>query len=384
MDASDFGHAYYRRFRPPVATFGQTDAARPLKIAFLIGSTDISGGTYVILQHALHAVEQGHEVTLVPFFPAHAESTGWHPAYERLRVAGADEVAGEEFDLALATWWRTVYELWKVRARNYAYFVQSVESRFYPPSEEQVRRLADETYGIGLPVVTISSWLQWFLALEHDRASFVVRNGIDKRLFSHLGPALADRVPGELRVLVEGPVDVPMKNVPRTVELAREAEADEVWLLTSSPVDEVAGVDHVSSRVPVTATAAIYRSCDVLVKLSYVEGMAGPPLEMFHCGGTAVSWDVTGHEEYLRNGVNGFVAELGDEAAVVEALRTLRKDERRLARMRRAALETAAKWPSWDESSARFRIALEVLGRQAPHDYRGMLAASERGHDRLP
>jgi hypothetical protein len=41
-------------------------------------------------------------------------------------------------------------------------------------------------------------------------------------------------------------------------------------------------------------TPLVYRSCDILGKLSYVEGMFGPPLEMFHCGWTAIVYNVTG------------------------------------------------------------------------------------------
>ena len=72
-----------------------------------------------------------------------------------------------------------------------------------------------------------------------------------------------------------------IKNVPKTIEICRESEADEIWLLTSSAVDTYEGVDRVFSRLPIEDTAKVYRSCDVLVKLSLVEGMFGPPLEMF-------------------------------------------------------------------------------------------------------
>ena len=85
--------------------------------------------------------------------------------------------------------------------------------------------------------------------------------------------------------------------------------------MTASAVEAVAGVDRVFSRVPILETPRVYRSCDVLVKLSYIEGMFGPPLEMFHCGGTAIVYRVTGHEQYIRHDDNSLVVTPDDEGS---------------------------------------------------------------------
>ena len=42
----------------------------------------------------------------------------------------------------------------------------------------------------------------------------------------------------------------------------------------------------------------IYNQCDVLLKMSKVEGVFGPPLEMMACGGTCVVGNVSGYDEY--------------------------------------------------------------------------------------
>jgi hypothetical protein len=370
----------YSRFRPRPSTFGDHQPGRPLKLLFLVGSTDISGGTYVILQHVLEAESRGDEVTIVAMFEPTSESTRWHPAYQQLRVATLSEVANEEFDVAIATWWRTVYELDRVRATHLAYFVQSVESRFYEPTDTSVRALADATYDLPLAVITETPWIQWFLAVEHGRPSFLVPNGVEKSLYTPVGPVITPRADDGLRVLVEGPLGVPMKNVEKTLELVREAQPAAAWLLTSSDVESVEGADRVFSRVPITTVPAIYRSCDVLVKLSLVEGMFGPPLEMFHCGGTTVCWDVTGHEDYVVNDLNGLVVETGNETETVAAIEYLRDQPLELRRLQRGALETAARWPSWVESSRRFRDAIEVISRQParPQDEIAVTAARGR------
>jgi glycosyltransferase involved in cell wall biosynthesis len=357
------------------------EPAPPLDLCFLIGSLDIGGGTYVILQHALEAHRRGDRVVLVPLFPPTADTTDWHPALTELPVATFDEVRDQQFDLVVATWWRTVYELHRVKARRYLYFVQSVEARFYALDQPRFAKLAAATYDLPLSAITISPWLQAYLALEHARPALLTPNGIDKQRFTPFGPAFEPRTDGMLRVLVEGPIEVQMKQVPETIEAVRDSKAGELWLLTSSSTDDYPGVDRVFSRVPIDVTPGIYRSCDVLVKLSRVEGMFGPPLEMMHCGGTAIVWDVTGHEDYVAHGENGLVAPTGDYDSVVAAVDRLATDPELTARLSSGALGTAAGWPSWEASSAGFYRWLRLLARhpQSETEMMKIAEASERG-----
>ena len=343
------------------------EPAPPLDICFLVGSLDIGGGTYVILQHALEAHRRGERVTLVPLFPPTAETTDWHPALRELTISPIEEVADRRFDLVVATWWRTVYELHRLTADRYLYFVQSIEGRFYAFDQPRFAELALATYDLPLTVITISPWMQSYLALEHDRPAALCPNGIDKTRFSPLGPTFEPRPDGPLRVLVEGPVEVQMKQVPETIEAIRDSKAAELWLLTSSDIEDYPGVDRVFHRVPIDVTPGIYRSCHALVKLSRVEGMFGPPLEMMHCGGTSVVWDVTGHEDYLVNEGNGLVVPTGDFDAAINAVDRLATEPELTARLSVAARSTAARWPSWADSSASFHRWLRTVGRH-PQD----------------
>lgn len=386
-------HDHFGRFRPPVAMMGQEQRTGPIDICFLVGSLDISGGTYVILQHALEAHQRGDRVVLLPLFAPTAETTDWHQALRELPITTFEEVADHRFDVVVATWWRTAYELHNVEAARYVYFVQSAESRFYALDQARFVDLATATYDMPLTAITISPWLQAYLAVEHGRPAMLAPNGIDKRLFTPTGPAFAPRpgtMPGGaegsgLRVLVEGPVEVAMKQVPETIEAVRQSKAAELWLLSSSDIEDYPGVDRVFSRVPVDVTPGIYRSCDVLVKLSRVEGMFGPPLEMMHCGGTAVVWDVTGHEDYLVHGQNGLVAPTGDFDSVVAAIDRLATDADELQRLSAGGLRTAAGWPGWEQSSAAFHRSLQTLARnpQPTTEIDLIIEASERGAKEL-
>lgn len=352
-----------------------------MKIVFVIGRIVVSGGNYVVFQHATHASALGHDVTLVTLYPFSQHEVNWHPGLAGLKLIHIDQIedlATHDFDLAIATWWRTALELHRFRARQYAYFVQSIESRFFEPHQEAERRIVDETYALGLPGITEASWIQHYLKQHYESNFLLARNGISKELYLPTGPAHAPRVPGKLRVLVEGPFSLPFKNTARSVRLSRRGSAYETWLLTSSNISWYPGVSRVFSRVPIREVAKIYRACDVVLKLSFVEGMFGPPLEMFHCGGTAIVYDVSGHDEYIVDGTNALVAKMNDEATVLAHLNRLRDDPGLLQELKTGAAQTAAAWPDWDESSAQFVSHLEAIRAADPVPRDKLVAANEK------
>ncbi|MCG9032997.1 glycosyltransferase [Laribacter hongkongensis] len=332
------------------------------RICFLVGSMAISGGTYVIVQHAAYLHDQGFEVTLAVQEPFTAQTLAWHDRTSRLRCVPIDAARGEMFDLVIATWWKTALELRYFNSPRYAYFVQSIESRFYPASEVPLRALVDATYRLPGAYVTEATWIRDHLKTNYGHEVALVRNGIRKDVYRTTGPVIAPRDRNRTpRVLVEGHFGVSFKNTALGIRLAREAGAKDIWLLTGTPVKWVPGVSRVFSRVPMNVTPEIYRSCDILVKLSTVEGMFGPPLEIFHCGGTAIVFDVTGHDEYIVDGQNACVVRRGDMDGVVMTLHHLLNDRTELARLQAGALKTAEAWASWDESSEAFRDWVESV-----------------------
>ena len=336
-----------------------------LDIAFLMGSHDISGGSNVIFEHAAGLVARGHRVAIVTARPIDRARLDWHPRAQALTFLDHEACRGRVFDVAVATWWRTVFDLPAVPARRQAYFVQSIETRFAEATDHESRALIDFGYRLPLPVVTEATWIQTYLRDHYGREVTLVRNGLHHALFSPEGPALDRERSQGLRVLVEGAVDVFFKRVPLAITLCQQAGIRDIWLLTLSPRETYPGVTRVLSRVPITEVGAVYRSCDVLVKLSTVEGMFGPPLEMMSAGGTCVTSNVTGHDEYVRDGENALVVPQGEEHRAVEALRRLATDPALVARLRRGARETAAAWPGWDAAVAGMEAFLVGVARSA-------------------
>ncbi len=332
-----------------------------MKWAIFLGSTTVGGGTYVIFEHATRAMEKGIDVTIITRQKVSKDELYWHTKASELKFMTIDEAADVEFDVVILTWWAMVGEAYKVKGKQYVYFVQSIESKFAPEKEKPTRRYAESTYMMPVEMITEATWIKEYLEENYLKHPILVHNGIRKDIYNEEGEAIKPREPGKLRVLVEGPVDVDFKNVPKTIELCRKSKADEIWLMTSSEISSYKGVDKVFSRVPIWEAAKIYRSCDVIVKLSYVEGMFGPPLEMFHCGGTSITYDVTGYDEYIVHGENGLVVHRDEDDKVVEYINKLKDDPAYLNKLKDGARKTASEWICWEESSDRFYDAVMKL-----------------------
>ena len=348
-----------------------------MKIAFLISAAALSGGNYVIFQHALWAHQNGHDATIVTLSTDSPYRNVWHPAIEILTFKHIADVANIEFDVAISTYWRTALELHQIKSRQYINFIQSIESKFYTEDAVAIRKLIESIYALNLPVVTEASWIKEYLESNHGSRCELVRNGVRKNLYKVDGDAVSPREAGKLRVLVEGPFGR-IKNTARAMSTARRAGAHEIWLLTTSDIPWYPHTNRIFSNLPIDKVPPIYRSCDAIIKLSLVEGMFGPPLEMFHCGGTAVVYDVTGHDEYIIDKENALVVSMHDEKAVIESIRRLRDDPDLLNTLKSGALETAAQWPSWDESSRQFMSALERLYETGRYTQEQLIFESNR------
>jgi glycosyltransferase involved in cell wall biosynthesis len=337
-----------------------------VKVAFVVNDLQLSGGVGVVVQHArqLSALD-GWDVTLV--LAREQEGESWH-GYEHLphlHVRAREEALGEHFDVVVATWWETTFTLFELDAQRYAYFVQSLEDRFYHPDEAE-RFGAALTLDLPVAFITEARWIADTLAgLRPDAPCYLVRNGVDKQVFSppeHAPVNASD----PLRVLIEGQPRAWFKHVHDAIDAASKMSephhvtvvCDDREGLGETRADEVVG--------PLThrQMAEVYARSDVVLKLSSVEGMFGPPLEGFHLGATCVVTPVTGHEEYVEHGWNGLIADWEDLPGTTRQLELLARDRRLLQFLRSNALETARTWPSWQQASQFMAAALLAIQRE--------------------
>lgn len=348
-----------------------------MKWIILLADARICGGVNVIFEHIAYAHSQGVEVTVVSSKKLSAVDMQWHYAADCAEYRTYEECSGVFYDVAIVTGWNTAYEVYQIQARKYVYFVQAVESRFHKNQNTMGAKLAEMTYVLPFQYVTEASWIRKYLSDMYGWQAELIQNGINKNVFHDKVRPYVARQKGKLRVLVEGNVESWRKNVEDTVKVCRQSEADEIWLLTSSDIRMYEGVDRVFSKIPMRDVPRIYASCDVLVKLSLVEGMFGPPLEMFHCGGTAITYDIEGAEEYIVHGYNALVAPKDDLEIVLSYINELKRNSEELSILKRNAKNTAQKWRGWEYASEEFYEKISGLPEADEKDKRMLMLAAK-------
>jgi glycosyltransferase involved in cell wall biosynthesis len=341
------------------------------------------GGVGVVVEHARRLrLDHGFDAQLV--LATHERTADWtHGGLDDVPVRPLEQAREEDWDVAVATWWETVFVLYQLNAERYAYFVQSMEERFYEP-EDPARMAAALTHDLPLGFITEARWIaEQLRSRRREPRVFYVRNGIDKAVFTP-APAVPVRATDEpLRVLVEGSPAVALKGVGDALAATSAMQEPHTVTLVSSDPDAARGAaaDRVVGPLTPREMAREYADSDVVLKLSRVEGMFGPPLEGFHRGATCVVTPVTGHDEYVVDGWNGLVVHWDDVRGTARALDLLACDRSYLHLLRTNALATARAWPSSRQSGALMALALQRIRREPSPDPTGSaerLAADAR------
>ena len=295
----------------------------PLKIAYLVLNLCLSGGIAVVLQHAHRLLNLGYDVSLldlgvqgaaswnslsVPIYPYHTKFP----------------YTLDHIDIAIATHWSTAFFLQALPAQRKIYFVQSDERRFFP--DEMNVKLVDSTYRRDYEFMTEAIWIQRWLQEEFQHEAYYVPNGLDGQLFHRSEPLLPKRK--RPKVLLEGAIDYWYKGMEEAYAAVSNLEAD-LWIVSSQGAPKQGWhYDAFFQRVPINEMKRIYSSCDILLKMSRVEGFFGPPLEAMACGCAVVVGKVTGYDEYIQDGYNALVVEKGDIAGARAAVQRLLMDEK--------------------------------------------------------
>ncbi|MCS6907875.1 MAG: glycosyltransferase family 4 protein [Anaerolineales bacterium] len=110
-----------------------------------------------------------------------------------------------------------------------------------------------------------------------------------------------------------------------------------------------------------SALQNLLRQAHVMVIPSRHEGFGIAYLDGMRYGLAVIGSACGGARELISEGVEGFLVEPGDVAALADQLRALHSDRRRLAQMGIAARERFEQHPTWGESAAEIRRFLLSL-----------------------
>ena len=313
-----------------------------MKIGYLIPGCGVSGGIAVVCQHANRLKRRGHEVSLI--VETGEREIDWFPG-QHVPIVGLENYP-RDLDALVATSWSTSFRVALLPARHKFYFVQSDETRFHPPGSvwEHLTRLS---YTIGFNYLTEARWIQRWLREAFDHDAHLVPNGLDETLFHPATPL--EPKGSKPRILLEGAIGLPYKGMREAFDAVKNLDA-EIWCVSSLGKPEPGWkCDRFFEQVPMTEMRRVCSSCDILLKLSRVEGFFGPPMEMMACGGAVVVGKVTGYDEYIVDGNDALVVDALAPREAEAAVRRILEDEGLRRHLLENGLRTAAQW-QWEPS----------------------------------
>lgn len=265
-------------------------------------------------------------------------------------------------DVVFASWWRVWQEVagWPASKGLKVHYARHHELHGGP--EEEVHA----AYRLPGPKVVISSWLGRVMADYGHTEVLRIPNGVNWKQFDSMPREKNERP--TVGMLVNKAV---FKDTPVGLEALRlvQAELPGVRLIGfgqqpapaswAIPEGMEVHVQPAQDLIP-----RLYQQCDCWLVPSASEGFGMPGLEAAagHC--PIVSTRCGGPEDYVRDGVNGYLVEVGNAPEMADRiLRVLRQDAEAWKRMSQASYEIARDF-DWDRGAEKLEAALyRWLGR---------------------
>jgi glycosyltransferase involved in cell wall biosynthesis len=231
-------------------------------------------------------------------------------------------------------------------------YAHTMQGPYYEPWRK--RRYAEEIATADRIIMVSSYHQRTFEAAGVDKSRlFMAHFGVNLDVFSPGARDGDDR----FRVLFCGSVGQ-RKGISYLVDAFKRAELGDAELVFAGrpvgnrqPWIDEPRVRHIDA-LPRPRLVSVYRSADVIVLPSLIEGFPSTPLEGMACGLPAIVSDHTFGHDVIEDGVDGWVVPIRDPDAIADKLRTLYEDRDLQRRMGAAARRKAEQftWASYGES----------------------------------
>ena len=333
-------------------------ASGALRVVYVTEDTGVGGGHRDIFEHLNRLADRGHEVALYTL----GEQPDWFDL--RVPVHGFEdydalvEALTDVDAVKVATWWTTAIPVWRASVLKGipVYFVQDIETSYYPDDERMRHRVLD-SYRPEFRYMTISGWNRERLS-ELGLDAALIPPGIDLDTFR----PRTDVKRRENMVLALGRSN-PLKNLPLTIEAWRALPEPRPELCMFGIEPELAGEPGTRYEEAPSdeRVAELFSEATVFVQTSTHEGFCLPALESMATGGAVVCTDAHGNRDFCADGENCLIPDQ-DREAVSGALRRLLEDRELRERVGRAGIETAAEY-AWERRIDALEAFFEDVAR---------------------
>ena len=308
-------------------------------IAFVLPTTNISGGVNVIIKHCNILKKNGFDVFIINMD---------NNSNNIINNDGEIDVVCGNINLLNCHVYKMVASLWSTlyycigyhNVDKVAYLVQNFETNFMNYGN-YMKQTANSTYSMDkVEYLTISKWCENWLTNDFERKVKYVPNGIKLEQF----PKVNRKFDGKIKILIEGNSDDYYKNVDESFKIVEKLDKSKYEINFLSYQGEPKKwyyVDNFMHKVPYDEVGKIYGSCDILIKSSILESFSYPPLEMMATGGIAIVAPNEGNVEYLKDNENCLLYEQGNIEEAVEKIELIRKDKKIREKLIKGGIKTA-------------------------------------------
>jgi len=359
-----------------------------MRITFILPGRSLSGGAKVVTTYAERLLRRGHDVHVA--YRKRGWPEPWHvrgfvtrcgqqvrswlageqdhlsrlsPDRQIATPAGRPVLADDlpDGDAVVATCWETadwVAALPLSKGRPF-YLIQG-----YEVWGDQPQRV-DATWRYPMQKIVVSRWLA-DLARDRfgDSRAMLIPNGVDSKQFfaaprdPHNPPAIGFAYSTTKLKGIDVALEV-VRHVRRSLPELRVVSFGTECPDAALPLPP-GTVFH--RRPPQDSLRHIYSSCDVWLLTSRREGFGLPALEAMACRCPVVATRCGGPEDFVRDGVNGWLVDVDDVQGAADRLIELLRDRDQLRRFSEVARQTAAEF-DWDRSTG---LLERVLSDEQP------------------
>lgn len=265
-----------------------------MRIAFLLKDLRVNGANRVILRAAAGLVQLGWDVTLAIRDRSHHQWLG-----KPLPQLSMDQAYRERFDVALSTFYTTVFDLDRMNCSVRWQYFQDNYYRYGVRTDERLDQIEYAYLHRNSGKLAVSYYLAGLLRAKGISPT-VVQPGVDTEQFF---PEPVGLLRNHRRALVEGHRRS-YKALPESYEAIPSTW--EIWGLGLN--DHRLGATEMHVQVPQHELRRIYGSCDTLVKLERGGGHPLPPLEAMACAVPVLVAEEGGQLDYCIEGYNALIA----------------------------------------------------------------------------
>ena len=311
-------------------------------IAFVLPTTNISGGVNVAIKHCNILKKAGYDAFFINMDNNDKDIQNKDGVVRVLKNT-KDVIFSAQIDTMVATLWSTLQFVEgypKVLHREY--LVQNFETNFFE-NGNYLKIMANATYNSYVPVkyLTISKWCENWLREDYNQDCGYVPNGINMKQFPYRERTFKN---DKIKILIEGNSADYYKNVDESFKIVDKLDKNKYeinFLSYQGKPKSWYYVDKFMHKVPFDEVGKVYASCDILIKSSILESFSYPPLEMMATGGLVVVAPNEGNVEYLKDGYNCLFYEPGNIEQGVKQIERLASDEQLRKTLTENGLKTA-------------------------------------------